>query len=130
MWEITTSGKSFTDPIRSGFSAIIRAYQRQPSPSAGELEKLQADYDELEVFSAALELFIENKNDLDPAAVLPKAYEPNLGPVIPDIFVLQVGRWQAYFRVDSSSKKAKGIYIRHLNDSITGQLRSILERIR
>jgi hypothetical protein len=130
MWKITTSGTSFTDPIRSKYSALLNNYQRRPPPSAGELEKLEADYSELDEFVARLLAFIENKNDADPTAILYKAYEPNLGSVIPDIYVLQVGSWQAYFRVDSGNKKAKGIYIRHLSDSVVGQLRSILERIR
>jgi len=62
-------------------------------------------------------------------AILYKAYEQIWARSF-HIYVFQVGRWQAYFRVDSAGKKAKGIYIRHLDDSIVWSLRSILERIR
>jgi hypothetical protein len=125
MWQITTSGKAFTAPIRERRDAICNRYDKLPSPP--EQEKLSAELKELDALQDGLEIFLNSK--VDPTTVLAKAYQPNLGPVIPNHYILQVGNWQAYFRVDLINRRAKGIYICRVGDPPTLLIKSILDNI-
>jgi hypothetical protein len=125
MWQIVTSGAAFVAPLHERRLAICDRYDQIPTPS--EQERLDAEIKELDELQDRIEAFIAS--GADPTTVLAKAYQPNLGPVIPNHYVLHVGDWQAYFRVDVANRRAKGVYLCRTTDPPALQIKSVLDNI-
>ena len=123
VWTIVHFEESFMEPLEKYSSDTLTALREPPALDA--VEALTDRWDALKTFTRKI---LEIKEAPDPVSLLVAACEPN-GEVIPEIYVLRIEQWVAYYRIDQDARLCTGILIHHDDDSIIDGLGSTLSDI-
>ena len=111
------------------FAAKIDAFlndietRLQASPPEEEAERLLKESDALKPFVSAANRI--QRGETDPIE-LPAACEAD-GTPIPNFYVLKVGPWRGYYRLDHVAKVGVGVLALHQNHKLTTMLKGALE---
>jgi hypothetical protein len=119
-WIITNS-EGFVVAIETYLADIEK--KLAASPTEKRSEELLGLIKELAEFVSATQRLIRGEmNPLD----LPPAFQPSGAP-IPNYFVLKIGRWRGFYRLDYVAKVGVGILTLHEDNNLQDRLVKLLE---
>jgi hypothetical protein len=123
-WTIVHLDESFMESLEKHVSDTLAALNEPPA----EEEAVKALVDRwaaLKTFSAGI---LAIKQAADPVALLVAACKPD-GEVIPEMYVLRVERWLAYYRIDHDARLCTGILIDDEDEGLGPALQDIFARL-
>jgi hypothetical protein len=124
VWTIVHFDESFMAPLEKHRSDILAALGEPPAQDPA----VKALVDTWNSFKAFCAKILEISQAADPVSGLVAACELD-GAVIPEIYVLRVERWVAYYRVDHEARLCTGILINNEDDELGSALQDIFARL-
>jgi hypothetical protein len=124
VWTIVHFEESFMEPLEKYRSDTLAALKKPPA----QVDAIEAVVDRWNSFKAFCAKILEISQAVDPVSRLVAACELD-GAVIPEIYVLRVERWVAYYRVDHEARLCTGILIQNEDDGLGPALQDIFARL-